>query len=102
METLGHFIAGSRVTGGSVFASITDPSIGKVTKQVALGSAAEVDKAVAAAARAFPTWAATPATRRAAVLFRFKDLIEKHADELAGLITPGNGKGLSAAPGSLQ
>ena len=65
METLGHFIAGSRVTGDSAFAPITDPSIGKVTKQVALGSAAEVDKAVAAAARAFPTWAATPATRRA-------------------------------------
>ena len=102
METLGHFIAGSRVTGDSAYASITDPSIGKVTKQVALGSAAEVDKAVAAAARAFPPWAATPAPRRAAVLFRFKDLIEKHADELAGLITSEHGKVLSDARGSLQ
>ncbi|HEX2510987.1 MAG TPA: CoA-acylating methylmalonate-semialdehyde dehydrogenase, partial [Xanthobacteraceae bacterium] len=102
METLGHFIAGSRVTGDSAFAPITDPSIGKVTKQVALGSAAEVDKAVAAAARAFPPWAATPAPRRAAVLFRFKDLIEKHADEVAGLITSEHGKVLSDARGSLQ
>jgi malonate-semialdehyde dehydrogenase (acetylating) / methylmalonate-semialdehyde dehydrogenase len=102
METLGHFIAGSRVTGDSAYASITDPSIGKVTKQVALGSAAEVDKAVAAAARAFPPWAATPAPRRAAVLFRFKDLIEKHADEVAGLITSEHGKVLSDARGSLQ
>jgi malonate-semialdehyde dehydrogenase (acetylating) / methylmalonate-semialdehyde dehydrogenase len=102
METLGHFIDGSRVTGGSTSAPITDPSIGKVTKQVALGSAAEVDKAVAAAARAFPAWAATPAPRRAAVLFRFKDLIEKHADELAGLITSEHGKVLSDARGSLQ
>src|SRR5687768_11391066 len=102
METLGHFIAGSRVTGDSAFASITDPSIGKVTKQVALGSAAEVDKAVAAAARAFPAWAATPAPRRAAVMFRFKALIEKNADELAGLITSEHGKVLSDARGSLQ
>jgi len=102
METLGHFIAGSCVTGDSAFASITDPSLGKVTKQVALGTAAEVDKAVATAARAFPPWAATPAPRRAAVLFRFKDLIEKHADELAGLITSEHGKVLSDARGSLQ
>jgi len=102
METLGHFIAGSCVTGDSAFASITDPSLGKVTKQVALGTAAEVDKAVATAARAFPPWAATPAPRRAAVLFRFKDLIEKHTDELAGLITSEHGKVLSDARGSLQ
>ena len=61
-----------------------------------------MDKAVAAAARAFPAWAATPAPRRAAVLFRFKDLIEKHADELAGLITSEHGKVLSDARGSLQ
>ncbi len=66
METVGHFIDGSRIAGGSANAPITDPSTGKVTKQVALGSKADVDKAVAAAAAAFPAWAATPAPRRAA------------------------------------
>lgn len=102
METVGHFIDGSRIAGGSANAPITDPSTGKVTKQVALGSKADVDKAVAAAAAAFPAWAATPAPRRAAVMFRFKELIEKHADELARLITSEHGKVLSDARGSLQ
>jgi malonate-semialdehyde dehydrogenase (acetylating)/methylmalonate-semialdehyde dehydrogenase len=102
METVGHFIDGSRVAGGNAAAPITDPSTGKVTKQVTLGSAADVDKAVVAASRAFPAWAATPATRRAAMMFRFKELIEKHADELALLITSEHGKVLSDARGSLQ
>jgi malonate-semialdehyde dehydrogenase (acetylating)/methylmalonate-semialdehyde dehydrogenase len=84
METLGHFIDGARVSGSGPTTPITDPSTGKTTRQVALGTAADVDKAVAAAARAFPAWAATPAPRRAAVMFRFKALIEQHADELAG------------------
>src|SRR6478672_8104298 len=102
METLGHFIDGKPVPGSGTTAPITDPSTGKTTRQVALGSAADVDKAVTAAARAFPAWAATPAPRRAAVMFRFKALIEQHADELAGLITSEHGKVLSDARGSLQ
>src|SRR5215208_5456337 len=102
METLGHFIDGARIAGGSASAPVTDPSIGKITKQVALGSVADVDKAVTAAARAFPAWAATPPPRRAAVMFRFKALIEQHADELARLITSEHGKVLSDARGSLQ
>src|SRR3954453_3669110 len=102
METLGHFIDGKPASGTGATAPITDPSTGKIGKQVALGSAADVDKAVVAAARAFPAWAATPAPRRAAVMFRFKELIEKHADELAGLITSEHGKVLSDARGSLQ
>src|SRR5215217_7196912 len=102
METLGHFIDGARVAGGSATLPVTDPSIGKITRQVALGTAADVDKAVIAAARAFPAWAATPPPRRAAVMFRFKALIEQHADELARLITSEHGKVLSDARGSLQ
>ncbi len=102
METLGHFIDGKRVAGGSATAPITDPATGKIARQVSLAGAAEVDQAVAAAARAFPAWAATPPPRRAAVMFRFKALIEQHADELAGLITSEHGKVLSDAKGSLQ
>jgi malonate-semialdehyde dehydrogenase (acetylating) / methylmalonate-semialdehyde dehydrogenase len=102
LASLGHFIDGSRIAGDSATAPITDPSTGKVTRQVALGTKADVDKAVAAATRAFPAWAATPAPRRAAMMFRFKELIEKHADELARLITCEHGKVLSDARGSLQ
>jgi malonate-semialdehyde dehydrogenase (acetylating)/methylmalonate-semialdehyde dehydrogenase len=102
LASLGHFIDGKPASGTGATAPITDPSTGKISKQVALGLAADVDKAVAAATRAFPAWAATPAPRRAAVMFRFKALIEKHADELAGLITSEHGKVLSDARGSLQ
>lgn len=102
LTSLGHFISGSRAAGTGATVPVTDPATGKITKQLALGSAADVDKAVTAAARAFPAWAATPAPRRAAVMFHFKALIEKHADELAGLITSEHGKVLSDARGSLQ
>jgi malonate-semialdehyde dehydrogenase (acetylating) / methylmalonate-semialdehyde dehydrogenase len=103
MQTVGHFIDGKPMPGGSgATAPIADPSTGKITKQVTLATSADVDQAVAAAARAFPPWAATPPPRRAVVMFRFKALIEQHADELARLITSEQGKVLSDAKGSLQ
>ncbi|MFO0585124.1 MAG: CoA-acylating methylmalonate-semialdehyde dehydrogenase [Anaeromyxobacter sp.] len=100
--TLGHLIGGKAVAGASGrTADVFDPATGKVTKRVSLASRAEVDLAVAAAAAAFPAWAATPAARRARVMFKFKQLIEAHADELARIITSEHGKVLSDAHGSL-
>ncbi len=99
---LGHLIGGKAVAGaGGRRADVYDPATGQVTRQVALAGRAEIDAAVAAAAAAFPAWAATPAARRARVMFRFKQLIEAHADELARLITSEHGKVLSDAAGSL-
>ncbi len=99
---LGHLIAGKAVTGASGrHGEVFDPATGQVTKRVAFASRQEIDAAVAAAAAAFPAWAATPVARRAAVMFRFKQLIESHADELARLITSEHGKVLSDARGSL-
>src|SRR5262249_56779886 len=69
---------------------------------VAEASPEQVDEACAAAARAFPAWAATPPPDRARVLFRFRELLERHFDELAGLIVRENGKLLRAARGSLR
>ncbi len=100
--TVGHLIAGRTVAGASGrFSDVYDPATGRVTKQVALANRQEVDAAVAAAAAAFPAWAATPPARRAKVMFRFKQLLEEHADELARLITSEHGKVLSDAMGSL-
>jgi malonate-semialdehyde dehydrogenase (acetylating) / methylmalonate-semialdehyde dehydrogenase len=99
---VGHLIAGRAVAGASGRqADVFDPATGQVTRQVALASRAEVDAAVAAAAAAFPAWSATPVARRARVMFRFKQLLEAHADELARLITSEHGKVLSDAAGSL-
>ena len=102
MTTLGHLIDGRRVPGtGGRTADVYDPAVGHVTKQVALAGAAEVAAAVASASAAFPAWAATPPARRAKVMFRLKQLVEEHANELAALITSEHGKVLSDALGSI-
>ena len=100
--TVGHLIAGMIVPGASGrFGDVYDPATGLVTKQVAFANRQEVDAAVAAAAAAFPGWAATPPARRAKVMFKFKQLLEAHADELARLVTSEHGKVLSDALGSI-
>ncbi len=102
MKTIGHLIHGRPATGESGRTSpVHDPATGRVTKQVALASATEVGAAVASAAAAFPAWAATPPARRARAMFRFKQLVEAHVDELAALVTSEHGKVLSDARGSI-
>lgn len=102
MRSIDHFIDGRLVPGKSGrTGDVYDPATGHVSAKVAFASAEEVSSAVAAAARAFPAWAATPPLRRARVLFRFKDLIEKNLDALAAIVTSEHGKVLSDAKGSV-
>ena len=102
MRSIDHFIDGRLVPGKSGrTGDVYDPATGQVSAKVAFASAEEVSSAVAAAARAFPAWAATPPLRRARVLFRFKDLIEKNLDALAAIVTSEHGKVLSDAKGSV-
>ena len=82
---------------GEVF----NPATGAVSRQVLLADAATVDSAVRAAAAALPAWSATPPLRRARVMFKFKELIERHADELAEAITLEHGKVFSDAHGEV-
>ncbi|MDQ3996147.1 MAG: CoA-acylating methylmalonate-semialdehyde dehydrogenase, partial [Gemmatimonadota bacterium] len=65
-------------------------------------SRADVEAANADALRAFPAWAATSALKRARVMFRFRELLEEHADELARLIAGEHGKVLADARGEVQ
>jgi len=93
MEKLTHYIDGKMVEGLSgSYADVYDPATGQVQKQVPLASASELDAAVKAASAAFPDWAAMPALRRARCMFRLKNLIEEHSDELAALLTSEHGK----------
>jgi len=102
MTTVGHWINGELVTGRSGrLGEVYDPATGAVTKQVALAGREEVEAAVSAAVAAFPAWAATPAARRAKVMFQFKQLLESRMGELAAIITSEHGKVLSDATGSL-
>jgi malonate-semialdehyde dehydrogenase (acetylating)/methylmalonate-semialdehyde dehydrogenase len=98
-----HWIAGRRVGGaagrsGEVF----NPATGEVTGLVRLADADTVDAAVNAAHAAWPAWAETSVLNRARVMFRFKELLDRHHDELARLITLEHGKVLSDARGEVQ
>ncbi|MDH3241871.1 MAG: CoA-acylating methylmalonate-semialdehyde dehydrogenase [Alphaproteobacteria bacterium] len=99
---LHHFIGGSRVAGTSGrFGDVFNPATGRVEARVPLAGADEVARAVRCAAEAFPAWAATPPQRRARVMFKFKELIEREADALAAMVAAEHGKVLADAHGSL-
>ncbi|HUD33907.1 MAG TPA: CoA-acylating methylmalonate-semialdehyde dehydrogenase [Variovorax sp.] len=98
-----HFIAGRRADGASDRTQdVTNPATGTVTGRVHLAGAADVDAAVAAAQAAFPAWADTPPIRRARVMFRFLELLNRHKDELAHLITAEHGKVFTDAQGEVS
>jgi malonate-semialdehyde dehydrogenase (acetylating)/methylmalonate-semialdehyde dehydrogenase len=100
-KNLHHYLNGKKVEGASGrFGDVYDPATGEVTAKVPLASTAEVGKAVAAAAAAFPDWANTPPLRRARVMFKFKELVEQNLDKMAALVTAEHGKVLSDAKGS--
>ena len=85
--TLTHWINGKPVAGKSGRSGdIFNPATGEVTAKVAFASADETRAAIAAAAAAFPAWAATPPLARARVMFRFKELVEKNLDALAAIV----------------
>ena len=103
METIGHFINGKSVAGesGRVH-DVFNPTLGEVQAQTALASADEVTKAIDAAAAAFPAWSSVNPQRRARVMFKFKDLVEKDMDNLARMISSEHGKTLPDARGDVQ
>jgi malonate-semialdehyde dehydrogenase (acetylating)/methylmalonate-semialdehyde dehydrogenase len=103
LTTLGHFVGGARVEGGSGRSGeVYDPATGELARRVAFASAAEVDAAVRAARAALAEWSETPPLRRAAVLFRFRELILRDLERIAALITAEHGKTLADARGEVQ
>src|SRR5436853_7455682 len=81
---------------------VTNPATGEIIGQTPLSDAAEVAAAVDAAAAAFPEWRRTPPEDRIQPLFKLKQLLEDHIDELGRIITQENGKTLSEAKGELR
>ncbi|MGH9093604.1 MAG: CoA-acylating methylmalonate-semialdehyde dehydrogenase, partial [Acidimicrobiales bacterium] len=80
---------------------VFDPSRGEQIAEVGLASVDEVDEAVAAASRAAPSWRATSLSRRADVMFRFRQLLTEHQGELISLVSTEHGKVRSDAAGEL-
>lgn len=103
METIGHFIDGRRVPGQSGRrAEVFNPATGEAQAEVALASAAEVAAAVERAKAAQPAWAATNPQRRARVLMKFVELLNRDMDRLAEAISREHGKTLPDARGDVQ
>ena len=87
-----NYVNGAFVDGDGPSLDVYDPSAGEAISRVPMSGRAELDRAVTAAAAAFPKWAATPIKERVQVFYRYKTLLERHIDELAALVTEENGK----------
>ncbi|QBY00699.1 CoA-acylating methylmalonate-semialdehyde dehydrogenase [Rhodophyticola sp. CCM32] len=102
MEELSHWINGKHVKGTSGrFADVMNPATGEVQAKVPLATKAELDAAVADAAAAQPAWAAMNPQRRARVMMRFVDLLNRDMDKLAEALSREHGKTLPDAKGDV-
>jgi malonate-semialdehyde dehydrogenase (acetylating) / methylmalonate-semialdehyde dehydrogenase len=100
---VGHFIHGQRVNGaGTRNQPIFNPATGVRARKLLLGETGDIDAAVASAKSAFSKWSNTPPIRRARVMLRFLELMNKHRDELAAIITAEHGKVFSDAQGEVD
>ncbi|KJK22547.1 methylmalonate-semialdehyde dehydrogenase [Burkholderiaceae bacterium 16] len=99
---VGHFIHGERTAGDTTRTQpVFNPATGAVARQVRLAGEADVNAAVASALAAFPAWSNTPPIRRARLLLKFLELMNRHRDELAAIITAEHGKVFSDAQGEV-
>jgi malonate-semialdehyde dehydrogenase (acetylating)/methylmalonate-semialdehyde dehydrogenase len=94
----GHFVASD--TPRSL--NVVSPVDGKLLTTVPMSSREELNKAVAAAKKAFPSWSKTPIKERVQVFFRYKFLLEKHLQELSQLVHEENGKTMGEAVAEIE
>ncbi len=98
-----NFINGSWTESSAPeWIDVTNPATGETIARVPLSSAKEVDTAVQAAAAAFPEWRRTPPEDRIQPLFKLKQLLEDHVDELGRIITEENGKTFAEGKAELR
>jgi len=93
---------GWRQASTAEWLDVNNPATGEPLAQVPMSTAADVAAAVDAAAAAYPEWRRTPPEDRIQPLFKLKQLLEDHIDELGRIITQENGKTLSEAKGELR
>ena len=99
---ISHWVDGAPAEGTSGrVGPVFNPATGEQSGEVDLASAAEVDRAVASARAAAAQWRESSLSRRAAILFKFRELLHDRAGELAEIITSEHGKVLSDAMGEV-
>jgi malonate-semialdehyde dehydrogenase (acetylating) / methylmalonate-semialdehyde dehydrogenase len=102
MKHVTHWIGGKLWDGAADrHGEIYNPATGEVSGTVDFASAAVVGDAVAAAGKALPGWRATSITRRTQIMFAFRELIRRHQQELAELISSEHGKVAGDAAGEV-
>ncbi|MAQ39198.1 MAG: methylmalonate-semialdehyde dehydrogenase (CoA acylating) [Thioclava sp.] len=103
MEEIGHWINGKRVAGSSGrFGEVFNPATGEQIAKVALATPAELDAAIADAAKAQLEWQKVNPQRRARVMMKFGQLIERDMDKLAEALSKEHGKTIPDAKGDVQ
>ncbi|MBO5396954.1 MAG: CoA-acylating methylmalonate-semialdehyde dehydrogenase [Clostridia bacterium] len=101
-EKLKYFCNGQYVESKTdVYYDLHNPSTGEVTGYAPCCTADEVNEAIAAAKAAYPGWSSTPAIKRSQVLFKVRELIMEHMEELTRLVAEENGKVWSEAEGDV-
>ncbi|MGH2417329.1 MAG: CoA-acylating methylmalonate-semialdehyde dehydrogenase, partial [Candidatus Limnocylindria bacterium] len=102
LDRVNHWINGARVAGKSGRTGpVYNPATGQTAREVDFASVEEVDAAVAAARAAFPAWRATSISRRTEIMFRIRNLVEQHREEIAAHLTREHGKVRSDALGEV-
>ena len=102
VRTVSHWIGGKLVASASQRnGTVWNPATGEKQAEVGFASAEEVDAAVAAAKAAFPSWRSTALSRRAEIMFRLRELVDRNRRRIAELITAEHGKTISDAMGEV-
>jgi len=102
MTTLQYFVDGQwKDSKTDNYMDVYNPNTGEVQAKAPCCTKAEVKEAVAAANAAFPAWSATPVMRRVQVLYKLRDLLDEHMDELTELVCMENGKSWGDAKGDI-
>jgi malonate-semialdehyde dehydrogenase (acetylating)/methylmalonate-semialdehyde dehydrogenase len=102
LRTVQHRIGGQETAGGSTrTAPVFDPATGEQQAEVLLAEREDVDAAVQAAKRAFETWGDVSLSRRARVMFAFRELVNKQTDEITRIVSSEHGKVLEDAKGEV-
>ncbi|MCB1406212.1 MAG: aldehyde dehydrogenase family protein, partial [Rhodobacteraceae bacterium] len=103
MREIGHWIDGKMVAGTSGrTADVFNPATGEVQAKVALASKAELDAAIASAAKAQVAWGATNPQRRARVMMALVGLLNRDMDKMAEMLSSEHGKTFPDAKGDIQ
>jgi malonate-semialdehyde dehydrogenase (acetylating) / methylmalonate-semialdehyde dehydrogenase len=102
LRTIQHRIGGQETAGASTrTAPVWDPATGQQQAEVLLAERTDVDAAVQAAKTAFETWGDVSVSRRARIMFAFRELVNKHTDEITRIVASEHGKVLDDARGEV-